>query len=205
MNVVVIGAAGKTGKQVVERALAAGHTVTAFVHDPDYAHPEARVIAGDAADPADLRKALAGQDAVIDTLGGKTPYKKTDLETSTAQALISTMQSEGLSRLLVISMMGVGDSAAQAPFWYEYLLLPTFLHGATPDKTNMESAVTHSGLRFTIARPPVLSDDPATGSYQIVPASGKAHKITRADLAQFLVDQLTSDAYVGQAVVVANS
>lgn len=205
MNILVFGAAGKTGKLVVDRALAAGHTVTAFVHDPDFAHPEVRVIAGDADNPDTVRKAVVGHDAVIDTIGGKTPYKSTDLETSAARNIVEAMKAEGVNRLLVISMMGVGDSGDQAPFWYEHLLLPTWLHGATPDKSGMEDAVSHSGLRFTIARPPVLSDDPATGSYHIVPAGEKAHKITRADLAQFLVDELLNNAYINQAVVVANS
>ncbi len=205
MNVLVIGAAGKTGNLVVERALAAGHAVTAFVHNPDYAHGGVRVISGDAGNPSDVRRAVAGQNAVIDALGGKTPYKATDLETSAARNVVTAMQAEGVRRLIVISMMGVGDSAEQAPFWYEHLLLPTFLHGATPDKTHMEATVQADSIDYIIARPPVLSDDPATGSYTVIPSPNKAHKITRTDLAQFLVDQLTSDRYLGQAVVVANS
>ena len=205
MNVLVIGAAGKTGNLVVERALAFGHAVTAFVHNPNYTHAGVRLVTGDAANSADLRRAIAGQDAVIDTIGGKTPYKATDLETSAARNIVSAMQADSVRRLLVVSMMGIGDSATQAPFWYEHLLMPTFLHGSTRDKTTMEAAVNTSELDFVIARPPILSDDPATGAYKVVPPPVKAHKITRADLAQFLVDQLTSDQYLGQAVVVANS
>ena len=205
MQVLIVGAAGKTGNLTVERALAAGHRVTAFVHNPDFSHPGVRVVTGDAGNPQDVRQAVAGQDAVIDTLGGKTPYKATDLETSAARNLITAMQAENVRRLIVVSMMGIGDSAEQAPFWYEYLLMPTFLRGSTPDKTHMEEAVQASGIEYTIARPPILSDDPATGSYQVIPPPTKAHKITRADLAQFLVDQLTSPSYLNQAVVVANS
>ena len=205
MNVLVFGAAGKTGTLVVERALAAGHTVTAFAHSPSYSHPGVSVITGDASSAEDVRRAVAGQHAVIDTIGGKTPYKATDLETSAARNIVAGMQAEGVRRLLVVSMMGVGDSAEQAPFWYEHLLMPTFLRGSTPDKTHMEEAVTESGVDYTIARPPILSDDPATGSYKVIPAPEKAHKITRADLAQFLVDQLTDSTYVHQSVVIANS
>jgi putative NADH-flavin reductase len=205
MNVLVLGAAGKTGDLVVEKAHAAGHTVTAFVHSPDFHKLGVRILTGDAANPDQVRQAVQGQDAVIDTIGGKTPYKATDLETSTARNLIAAMQAQGVRRLLVISMMGIGDSAEQAPFWYEHLLMPTFLRGSTPDKTHMEETVKAGGIDYIIARPPLLTDDPATGSYQIIPAPTKAHKITRADLAQFLVDQLTADTYRNQAVVVANS
>ena len=205
MNVLVFGAGGKSGSLVVDRAIAAGHTVSVFVHDPSYQHPSVRIIVGDANEADSVRSAIAGQHAVIDTIGGKTPYKATNLEATAARNIIAGMQAEGVRRLAVISMMGIGDSAESAPFWYEHLLMPTFLHGSTKDKTNMEAAVTASGLDFVIARPPLLTDDPATGAYKIVPPTDKGHKITRADLADFLVAQLTSDEYLGQAVLVANS
>lgn len=204
MKVLVFGAAGKTGSLVVDRAIAAGHTVTAFVHDPDYHDVHVRSIAGDASNLAEVQKAVAGQDAVIDTIGGTTPFLSTDLETSVARNIITAMRAEGVRRLIVISAMGVGDSAHQAPFWYEHLLLPTFLRGSTADKAHMEEAVQASGLDYTIVRPPMLSDDPAKGSFRVVPAPEIAHKITREDLARFLVEQLSHDTYRNQAVVVAN-
>ena len=207
MNVIVFGANGKTGSLVVEQALAAGHTVTTFVHtDTRASHPDGvRVITGDAGNAAAVQAAIAGQNAVIDTIGGRTPYKDTDLERTAAANIVHAMQAEGVSRLVVVSMMGIGDSAQQAPLWYEYLLMPTFLRGADKDKTAMESSIKSSGLDFVIARPPLLTEDPPTGSVKIIPAGSTAHKITRADLARFLVDQLTSDQYLGQAIVVANS
>lgn len=204
MNVVVFGAGGKTGRLVVEKATAAGHTVTAFVQEQGQGSA-VRTVVGDAGDPAAVRRGVAGQDAVIDTLGGKTPYKDTELERTAAHNIIEAMQSEKVRRLVVISMMGVGDSSEQAPFWYEHLLMPTFLRGSTKDKTAMEAAVDSSGLEFVIVRPPLLTEDPPTHSTTIIPAGAKGHKITRDDLAQFLVDQLTKSEYLGQAVVVANS
>ncbi len=205
MKVLVFGASGRTGALVVEKALAAGHSVSVFTHS---GHPQpegVQVFTGDAKDSKAVHRAVAGQDAAIDTIGGTAPYKSTDLESSSAQAIIEAMQAERVRRLVVISMMGVGDSVEQSPFWYENLLKPTFLRGAAPDKTAMESEVKSSGLDFVIARPPFLTDDPPTGRVQVVTGDTKAHKITRADLAAFLVDQLTHDLYLGQAVVVANS
>ena len=206
MNVTVFGAGGKTGSLVVERALAAGHNVTLFVHDASTPQPaRVRVLACDAEDANAVRHAVKGSPAVVDALGGKTPYKETELESTAAHNIVSAMQAEGVRRLVVVSMLGVGDSKEQSPFWYEYLMQPTFLRGADKDKTGMEDAVKTSGLEFVIARPPLLTDDAATGSIKVVSGEAKAHKITRADLAQWLVDQLTSSAYVGQAVVIANS
>lgn len=207
MNVLVIGAAGKTGSAVVERALAAGHEVTAFVRSAtEYKGAGARVVEGDAADPAAMDGAMTGQDAVIDTVGGKTPYKAITLETSIANAVVASMKRKGARRLIVTSMIGEGDSKANTPF-YDKLLLHTFLHGATKDKADMEAAVEDSSLDWTILRPAILTDDPAKGDVRVFAAETgeKAHKITRADLAAFMVDQLTSEKHLRRAVTIANS
>jgi nucleoside-diphosphate-sugar epimerase len=205
MNVVVFGANGKTGSLVVEKSRAAGHAVTVFVHDSGaQSHPGVRVVTGDAQSLDAVRKAIAGQDAVIDTIGGKTPYKDTQLERTAARHIVDAMRAQGVRRLVVVSMMGIGDSRQQTPFWYKYLLMPTFLRGSTRDKKAMEAWVESSALDFVIARPPILSGDVATGSVRIITGSSKAHRITRGDLAQFIVDQLTGNQYLCQAVVVAN-
>ena len=207
MNVLVIGAAGRTGKAVVAQAVAAGHRVTAFVHQAsDFATPNVRVIVGDATNSAAVAAAVAGQDAVLDTIGGKKPYQATTLEASVAHAVIAAMRQHGVRRLVAISMLGEGDSTANAPF-YGPLLLATFLRGDSKDKAAMESAVTGSALDWVILRPPFLTDDPAQGPVRVFePATGEtAHKITRADLAAFMVAQLASNEYLHQAVAIANS
>ena len=115
------------------------------------------------------------------------------------------MQLHGVRRLAVTSMVGEGDSAANTPF-YVKIALATFLRGATPDKANMESAVSGSELDWVITRPAVLTEKPATGDVRIFSAGNrdKAHSITRSDLAAFLVAQLTSDDNLRQAVTIAN-
>ena len=210
MKVLVLGAAGKTGRLVVDRALAAGHSVKALVHDTEalVEHPFAegvQIVQGDVHDPATVRTAVTACDAVIDTLGGKKPFLKTDLESSAARVVLAAMKDAGAKRLVVVSVLGAGDSGKQSPFWYEHLFLPTFLHGALPDKNAMEAEVKASGVEWVLARPPILTDDAATGSIKVMAEDEVAHKITRGDLAQFLVDQLTSDAHLGEAVVIANS
>jgi uncharacterized protein YbjT (DUF2867 family) len=206
MRVLVFGATGKTGSLVVERALAKGHEVSVLVRDPArFTIKGVRVFQGDATNPGDVGEAMPDQDAVIDTIGGTTPFKSTSLETDAANAAISAMKAEGVWKLVVVSMMGLGESRAQAPFWYKYLLMPTFLHGSTQDKTNMETAVAASGLNYVIVRPPLLKDDPPTGSATVLEAGRIGHQITRGDLANFLVEQLSSDIYIGRTVTVVNS
>ena len=135
MKVLVIGAAGKTGRAVVEQAVATGHQVTAFVRQAgDYDSPGVHVIEGDATDRIAIDAAVLGQDAVLDTVGGKTPYKATTLESSVAGAVIASMQRHGVRRLVVTSMIGEGDSDANTPI-YDRLLLATFY--VAPTRTRL--------------------------------------------------------------------
>ena len=205
MKVLVLGATGKTGKLVVDRALALGHIVTVLVRDAGKVeNKKVRVVTGDATKAEDVANAVEGQEAVIESIGGTTPYKATDLETKSIKNVVDAMKSRKIKRLVVVSMMGLGQSRAQAPWWYKYLLMTTFLNGSTKDKRNKEAVVKASGLDYIIARPPILKDGPATGKV-IVLGSGKiGHAITRADLANFLVDQLKSDDHIRTAVTVVN-
>lgn len=208
MKVLVIGAAGKSGKVVVEQAVAAGHDVTAFVHNTGDYVPDSnvRVIAGDARDQSAMDSAMLGQDAVIDTIGGKLSFKTTTLEASAAATIIASMQSSGVRRLMVISVIGAGESVANTN-WYERLFLSTILRNEMKGKAAMETIVDTSGLDWIILRLPFLTDDPATGNIHVFsPETGEtAHKLTRADLAAFMVAQLSSDEYLKKAVAIANS
>ncbi len=206
MNVLVFGATGKTGSLVVDRALAQGHTVTVLVRNAaKFSRPNVRVLTGDATHPTDVLSAMHGQQAVIEAIGGTTSYKATQLETTSIRNIIAAMRSEGVPRLIVVTMMGLGDSRSQSPFWYKHLLMRTFLRGSTQDKIHTEAAVVSSGLDYVIARPPILKDGPATGRISILGPTAIGHAITRADLASFLVDQLTSNANLGRAVTIVNT
>ncbi len=208
MKVLVIGATGKTGAAVVDQAIAAGHDVTAFVRNAaTYTRQDVRIAEGDALDPQHIGAALDGQQAVIDTLGGKTPYKESTLETDAARILIAAMAEGSVRRLLVVSALGEGDSKANTSFVYEHILMPTFLRGVVKDKAGMEAEVSSSKLDWTIVRAALLTDDEPTGSIRTYDADDgdTAHKITRADLATFLVTELPRDTFSRKAVTVANA
>lgn len=146
MRVVIFGAAGKTGGLSVDRALAKGYEVTVVVRNANKFKKEGVcVVTGDATKPDDVLHAVRGQDAVIDAIGGSTPYKTTLLESTSARNMIDAMKAEGVRRLIVVSMMGIGESRVQAPFWYKHLLMPTFLRGSTKDKIMMEKRSSRAG------------------------------------------------------------
>ena len=207
MNLLVIGAAGRTGQLVVDQALSAGHTITAFVHsEEDYEAP-ARVATfqGDVLKPESVTEAMQQQDAVIDTLGGHVPWRQTTLETNGARNVIAAMRSNKVRRLVICSTLGEGDSIANVHPWYEHLIMPTLLRGVMRDKAGMEEVVSHSDLDWIIVRPAGLTDGDHKPVRIITPESEeKVRFITRADVASFLIAQLTSDQYLRQAVGIAN-
>ena len=208
MKILVIGAAGKTGEAIVQQAITRGHTVTAFVHSAkEFQGEGARVVEGDVLDAAVLEGAIAGQDAVLDALGGHTPWKETTLETNAARNVITSMQKHGVKRLLVVSAIGVGETKDLVPSWYEHLIFPTLLRGTMHDKEQMEPVVEASGLDWTLVRPGHLVDGEATGVVRrFAPGSGEtAHNITRADVAKFMLDLLDNGGYSREAVNIASN
>lgn len=206
MKLLVIGAGGEMGEAVVEQALAQGHEVTAFVHSPDeYKRTDVRVIAGDARDQAVMLQAVEGQDAVLDTLGGHLPFLTSTLETDTARNVIEAMRHQGVRRLIAVSTIGEGDSAANVHSYYKHLFMPTVLRGVMKDKAGLESMVEQSALDWIIVRPAGLKNGSPKGVHIVDPATGeKVRFITRADVAGFMLDQLGSDQYLHQAVGIAN-
>lgn len=206
MKVLVLGAAGKTGEAIVEQAVAAGHDVTAFVHTAEkYQRTDVRVIGGDARDAGAVLQAVTGQDAVLDALGGHLPFVETTLESDTAHNVIAAMQQSGVRRLVVISTIGEGDSGANVHSFYKHLVMPTLLRGVMKDKASMERTVENSALDWVIVRPAGLTDGDPKGIHIVDPATAeKVRFVTRTDVARFMLEQLTSDRYLHQAVGIAN-
>ncbi len=209
MKLLIIGAAGKTGTALVQEALARGHQVTALVHHREkYDAPTGvEVFAGDAQNPGKLEQALQGQDAVLDALGGHFPWMTSTLETNGARAVVEAMRQTGVRRLLIVSTIGEGDSAANVHGWYGHLFMSTLLRGAMKDKAGMESVIQSADdLDWTIVRPAGLHDTDNQGDIRVVtPESGeKVRFIARADVAIFMLDELAENQYIHQAVGIAN-
>ncbi|WP_080239855.1 NAD(P)-dependent oxidoreductase [Spirosoma rigui] len=207
MQVLVIGATGGTGRQAVIQALERGHFVTAFVRDPtklDVQHPNLTVLRGDVLKPDTLLPAVRRQDAVICSLGGR-PGQSGDAVAGGTKHLIAAMEQVGLRRLLVVSSLGVGDSYADASIPSK-LFIKTFLRGPIAEKEIQERAVRESKLDWVIVRPTRLTNDSASGRYEVAEhlkfSAIAMPKISRADVAAFLLDQLTSAQYLGKTLTI---
>jgi uncharacterized protein YbjT (DUF2867 family) len=190
LNLLVLGATGRTGSEVVNRARAIGHRVRAFVHDPAKAsvtNPDVPVIAGDVLVPADLRSALAGQDAVISTIGS---HRVTDALISNAtETLIEAMDACGVRRVVTMSNFAVSPN--YRPSKFGRLLHPMAKTAAT-DMATGEALLRGSDLDWTIVRASRLVTGPGIGARVVGPDETvtRGSTVTRAAVAEFMLGVL---------------
>ena len=202
MRVLVLGAAGPTGRLFVQQARAAGHEVGAFVRREGAGIEGARIIVGDATDADAIRKALPGHDAVVSTLGVRTLHPHA-LQQRAMGVLVPAMERAGVRRLIVMSALGAGEMIRFAPP-LPRIFHRTLLRWIFADKVAGEAIVTASGLDWTIVHPPLLTNGPATGHYKVAeaPVLSGFPRISRADVAHFMAGTLASAQWKRKRVVV---
>ncbi|OGA05829.1 MAG: flavin reductase [Betaproteobacteria bacterium RIFCSPHIGHO2_12_FULL_69_13] len=203
MNILVAGAGRGIGRQLVEQALAAGHAVTALARDPSKlaaAHERLRIVQGSVLDPASVAAAMAGQNAVCCTIGVKTPWEQPSVFSEGTRRLLEAMKRSGVRRLVCITGIGAGDSRGHGGFLFDRVFFPLLLKAVYADKDRQESLVRASDTDWTIVRPGILSNGPLTGNYRaLTDLSGvTARRISRADVAHFMLKELESNRYLGQ-------
>jgi len=199
MKVLIFGATGTVGRELVTQALEMGDTVTAFARDPsklETKHPSLEIFEGDVMDSALVDRAVVGHDAVLVALGAGIKGK---VRSTGTHNIIQAMQRNGVRRLVCLSTLGVGDSRVHMNFYWKYIMFGMLLRGAFADHVSQEEHVIRSELDWTIVRPAAYTDGEHTGNYRHgFPATAKELKlkISRADVADFVLTQLADDSYV---------
>lgn len=199
MQIALFGATGGTGRQVLEQAVRAGYQVTALVREPaklGQTPAGVTVVTGNVLQPPAVDQVVAGADAVICSLGN-TSNNPDMVVTNGTRHIIDAMQRHNVRRLIVVTSLGVGDSKDQVPFFFK-ALMKTVLRKAIEDKEAQEAAVRASRLDWTIVRPGGLTDDPPTGRYQVGTTDLTAGRVARADVADFILKELTRNEYIHQ-------
>ena len=201
MKVLVLGASGLTGRLIVSQARDKGHDVVALVRSKSRAADlaGAELVEGDARDPKALARALAGCDAVVCSLGtGLSPFKEVTLLSMATRALIASMAAHNVRRLVCITGVGAGDSRGHGGFMYDRLFLPLLLRNVYRDKDRQEDVVRASELDWVIVRPTMLLNKLARGKIRATTdlAGVRGGAISRADVADFVLQQLGSDAWL---------
>jgi len=206
-KILVLGATGGTGRLIVSQALARGYDVSALVRSPEKGSDlkGAKVIVGDARDETALREALKGRDAVVSALGTPTsPFREVTLLSTATHALVSAMRIEQVSRLVCITGIGAGDSAGHGGFLFDNLIFPLLLRKVYADKNRQETIVRDSGLDWVLVRPSVLNDKPSRDGVRALTDLSSFHggTISRADVANFVLDQVRDDAWVHRSPLI---
>jgi putative NADH-flavin reductase len=197
MELLVIGATGRTGKHVVEQGLRRGHDITAFARNPQkLADIQGlnEIIQGDALNLSDIRKAVQGQDAVIVAVGGS----------AIARNLIIAMREAGVTRLVVTSSRSIVATRPWLPITLAWLIF----RGVYADSAREEGMIEMSGLDWSIVRATMLTNQPFTGQVHVdfeANATGGALTLGRADYAMTLLDVVENPQMINKALGVCGA
>ena len=198
MNLIIFGSTGGVGRQLVELVLAQEHAVMAFARDPaklDIKHANLKVVQGDVMNFASVEKAVQGQEAVLSSLGAG---RKSTIRSEGTRHIMSVMEKAGIRRFVSLSILGVGDSWEMLPLKYK-IFFRTLLRKAFADHVAQENFIKQSQLDWTIVRPGAYTNGERTGEYRHgFPVADKTikAKISRADVADFMLKQLADNTYL---------
>jgi len=205
MKIIVFGATGRTGKQIVHQALNAGHLITAVARNPaalDITHPDLTIIKGDVLQLHSFENILKGFDAVFSVIG-KDATKPTTLYSQGVSNIMIAMQKNNVKRLIAMSAAAVVTNP-RLSFLLKIAtkILQRILKHPFADILRMEKAIQQSNLDYTIVRPPKLTNKPLTGQYRFAINEWLAHctSISRADLAHFMI-HIISDSKTYQSTI----
>jgi putative NADH-flavin reductase len=205
MNVLIFGASGKTGREVVRQALARGFSVTAFVRETarlPLAHANLKLVKGELTDSAAVAKVMYGHTAVISTLGVGRALAHDQAVIDGVRTIARAAEQSSIERLLYMSFIGVSDSRDAAGFLLKRLAA-TLLRQEVADHEIKEAAVAESFVDWTIVRPPKLTNGRLTASYRVgedIRARSPMPLMSRADVADFMLRQLSDAAFIRKAV-----
>lgn len=205
MKIAVIGSTHGIGLALVKAALADGHEVTALARVPSRMtinHPNLRLVVGDAQSFDAITRVIEGQEVICNCLGTNKVTEKITLFSRSTENLAKAMKPEQL--LIAITGIGAGDSRGHGGFLYDNLVYPIVLRRIYADKDRQEHIIKSQIKRWIIVRPGFLTNGPHTGRYRVITdlRGIKAKKISRADVADFMLSQAKSPQFIGQTPLI---
>lgn len=205
-NILIIGATGGTGRQLVAQALERGFSVTVLVRNTakmDIEHPQLKILQGNVLDSATVDAAVQGQDAVVSALGHKQFFRPTRILSEGTRTILQAMEKHNVKRFVCETSLGIGSSAGRMGLYYTFFTIPVILPFYFWDKTRQEKLIAESAADWVIVRPGVLTNRKKRIKIRHGADIGNfitTVNISRADVAAFMLDQLTDDSNIGAAV-----
>jgi putative NADH-flavin reductase len=204
MKLLIIGGTGGTGRELIKQALDSGHQLTALIRNPNklrIVHPNLKVIQGNVLDIDKVQEVVEGQEAVLSALGHKRFFIKTTILSEGTRNIIAAMEKYGVKRLICITSLGINDSRFKLGLYYTLFVIPVIVFFYFRDKAKQEKLIKSSKLNWTIVRPGQLTYGKKRGVYKHGPNTGNyllTKMISRADVAHFMISQLTDEHYLHQ-------
>lgn len=209
-KIALFGSTGTIGRKALSQSLENGYEVLAFCRNKadlaEFNHPNLKIYEGNVLSVEDVNQAMKGQDAVIVCLGSGKSRKGT-VRSEGTKNIIAAMKNNGVNRLICQSTLGTHDSRGNLNFFWKYIMFGWFLKEVYQDHELQEEYVQESGLDWTIVRPSAFTDGGITGQYKHgfgANEQGLSLKISRADVAHFLLRQLGSTDYLHKTPGVSN-
>jgi putative NADH-flavin reductase len=208
MRVVIFGASGATGRPLVAQALSHGHRVTAFVRHIARLQPQADaadIVEGDVANAASVARAIEGHEGVLCALGAATPLRRDPTLVDGVRHIVRVMEQYEVPRLVYLSFLGVREGREQLSALGRLVVAPLLMRNVVADHEAKERVIRASALDWIIVRPPRLTNGARRGRYRAgteILATSVVPRISRADLADFMLRQLVDDTYVRRSPAV---
>lgn len=203
MKILIYGATGATGREIVKRALSQGHDVTAFVRNPQklgISSPNLTMVRGDLHDKQLIAQTTEGQDAVMSALGASSMFTYDQAVVTGIQNIVDAMETKSISRFVYLSFAGVSESRHQAGLIIRYVA-PRLLSTEIARHEDSEKQITRSNLQWTIVRASTLSNGKPRGYFRAgehIFTTGVVTIIPRGDVADFMIHQLTDRSFIRQ-------
>ena len=210
MKIAIFGAAGKVGRHLLDQALERGDEVSVLVRDTSkltiQRHEGLKVVQGDVLDPKDVEKAVVGTGAVLSALG-HTKTSSKDVLTEGTKNIVAAMNKHGVRRLVSLTGAGVRDPKDEPKLVDRIIgaLLKLVQRDLLEDSIGQARLIKESGLEWVIVRAPVLVEGEKKGEYRIgYVGKESGTRLSRADVADFMLKQTTDDTYLHQAPMVSH-
>ena len=209
MKIAVFGATGRTGRHVVEQALARGDEIKALVRDPSklgISDENLEVVHGDVLDSTKVAETVAGTDAVLIALG-QTKTSPKDVQTRGTRNIVAAMKEHGVWRLVSLTGAGVRDPRDEPKLADKAItfLLKRLQSDVLKDAEGHAEVIRKSGLEWVLVRGPRLTDGPRTGEYRVgYVGKNSGTRASRADVAEFMLRQLEGDEYLGRMPMISS-